>query len=50
MYLRQTNQKRVDGSVLSHFQIAENVWDAVRKRSRVRTVYNCGRSDANQPR
>ena len=45
MYLRQSNQKRADGSVLSHLQIAENVWDPVKKRSRVRIVYNCGRSD-----
>ena len=43
MYLRQSNQKRADGSVLSHLQIAENVWDPVKKRSRVRIVYNCGR-------
>ena len=45
MYLRQSKQKRADGSVLSHFQIAENVWDPVKKRSRVRILYNCGRSD-----
>ena len=45
MYLRQSNQKRADGSVLSHLQIAANVWDPVKKRSRVRIVYNCGRSD-----
>ena len=45
MYLRQSNQKRADGSVLSHLQLAENVWDPVNKRSRVRIVYNCGRSD-----
>ena len=31
MYLRQSNQKRADGSVLSHLQIAENVWDPVKK-------------------
>ena len=44
-YLRQSNQKRADGSVLSHLQIAESVWDPVKKRSRVRIVHNCGRSD-----
>ena len=32
MYLRQSNQKRADGSVLSHLQIAENVWDPVLRR------------------
>ena len=45
MYLRQSNQKRADGSVLSHLQIAENVWDPVKKRSRVRIIHNCGRND-----
>ena len=45
MYLRQSNQKRADGSVLSHLQIAENVWDPIKKRSRVRIVHSCGRSD-----
>ena len=45
MYLRKTTQKRVDGSTLSHLQIAENVWDPVNKRSRVRILYNCGRAD-----
>ena len=45
MYLRQSNQKRADGSVLSHLQIAENVWDPAKKRSRVRIIYNCGRGD-----
>ena len=44
-----TNQNRVDGSVLSHFQIAESVReDPVKKQSRVRSVYNCGRSDASK--
>ena len=40
-----SNQTRADGSVLSHLQIAENVWDPVKKRSRVRIHHNCGRSD-----
>ena len=45
MYLRQSTQKRADGSVLRHLQIAENVWDPAKKRSRVRILYNCGRAD-----
>ena len=45
MYLRQSNQKRADGSVLSHLQIAENAWDPIKKRSRVRILHHCGRSD-----
>ena len=31
MYLHQSNQKHADGSVLSHLQIAENVWDPQKK-------------------
>ena len=45
MYLRQSTQKRADGSTLRHLQIAENVWDPAKKRSRVRILYNCGRAD-----
>ena len=45
MYLRQSTQKRADGSTLRHLQIAENVWDPDKKRSRVRILYNCGRAD-----
>lgn len=45
MYLRQSTQKRADGSALRHLQIAENVWDPLKKRSRVRILYNCGRAD-----
>ncbi len=42
--LRNTTQKRADGSKLSHLQIAENVWDPVHMRSRERILYNCGRA------
>ena len=45
MYLCETRQKRADGSLLAHLQIAENVWDPQRKRSRVQIVYSCGRAD-----
>lgn len=45
MYLRESRQKRADGSVLTHLQLAENVWDAERQRAQVRIVYNCGRAD-----
>ena len=45
MYPRQSSQKRADGSKLRHLQIAENVWDPAKKRSRVRILYNCGRAD-----
>lgn len=45
MYLRQSRQKRADGSSLVHLQLAENSWDAEKKRSRVRIVHNFGRAD-----
>jgi len=45
MYLRLSRQKRADGSVLAHLQIAENVWDPEKKRSQAKVIYNCGRAD-----
>ncbi|MFQ5515864.1 MAG: IS1634 family transposase [Myxococcota bacterium] len=48
MYLRTSRQKRADGSTLAHLQIAENVWDPEKKRSRVRIVCNVGRADDTQ--
>jgi len=45
MYLRESRQKRADGSVLTHLQLAENIWDAEKQRARVQIVYNCGRAD-----
>lgn len=45
MYLRQTRQTRADGSTLTHLQIAENVWDPDKKRSRPQILFNCGRAD-----
>jgi hypothetical protein len=48
MYLRETHQKRADGSVLTHLQLAESTWNPQKKRSEVRIVYNCGRAEAPQ--
>ncbi len=45
MYLRESRQKRADGSVLTHLQLAENIWDAEKGRAQVRILYNCGRAD-----
>ena len=45
MYLRESRQKRADGSVLTHLQLAENIWDAEKQRAQVKIVYNCGRAD-----
>ena len=48
MYLRETRQKRVDGTVLTHLQLAESVWDPDKGQSRINIVYNCGRADDPQ--
>ena len=45
MYLRESRQKRTDGSTIAHLQLAESTWDPVKKRSQVRILYNCGRAD-----
>lgn len=45
MYLRESRQKRTDGSVLTHLQLAENVWDPNKQRAQVKILYNCGRAD-----
>jgi hypothetical protein len=45
MYLRETHQKRADGTVLTHLQLAESVWNPQKKRSEIRIVSNCGRAD-----
>ena len=45
MYLRQSRQKRADGSLVTHLQLAESIWNPQKKRSEVRIRYNCGRAE-----
>ena len=45
MYLRESKQRRADGSTVAYLQLAENVWNAERHRSETRIVCNCGRAD-----
>lgn len=45
MYLRESKQKRADGSVVTYLQLAENVWNAEKRRSETRILCNCGRAD-----
>jgi len=45
MYLRETRQKRADGSYLTHLQLAESSWDPVKRQSKIRVIYNCGRAE-----
>jgi transposase len=46
MYLRESKQRRADGSVATYLQLAENVWDAAKGRSQASIVHNCGRADS----
>ena len=39
MYLRESKQRRADGSVVTYLQLAENVWDAAKGRSQARIVH-----------
>jgi len=45
MYLRQTKQRRADGTVITHYQLAQSVWNRDKKRSETRIIHNCGRVD-----
>ena len=45
MYLRESRQKRANGWVLMHLQLAENLWDLERKHAQVKIIDNCGRAD-----
>jgi hypothetical protein len=45
MYLRESKQRRADGSVVTYLQLAENVWDSEKRRSQANIVWNCGRAD-----
>lgn len=45
MYLRESRQKRADGTSLVHLQFAESAWNAEKGRSETRIVYNWGRGD-----
>jgi hypothetical protein len=45
MFLRTSVQRRKDGTKLTHFQIAESVWNREKQRSDTRIIFNCGRAD-----
>jgi len=45
MYVRTTPRRNKDGSVVRYLQLAHNVWDPVKKRSRTEVLYNLGRED-----
>ena len=45
MYLRESKQKRADGSVVTYLQLAENLWNSEKRRAETRILCNCGRAD-----
>ena len=45
MYLRMTQRRNKDGSVVRYYGLAENVWNAERGRSEARPIYSFGRAD-----
>ena len=45
MYLRTTQRKNKDGSVVRYYQLAHNHWDPETKRSKVQIIHNFGRAD-----
>ncbi len=45
MYLRTTQRRKKDGSVVRYLQLAHNEWDAKAGYSKVRVLYNFGRED-----
>jgi hypothetical protein len=45
MYVRTTQRRNRDGSVVRYLQLAESVWDPEKRRPRTRIVYNLGREE-----
>ena len=45
MYLRESKQRRADGSVVTYLQLAENTWNPEKRRAETRILCNCGRAD-----
>lgn len=45
MYLRTTKRKNKDGSVVTYYQLAHNLWNAENKQSFTRVIHNFGRAD-----
>lgn len=50
MFLRESKQKRANGGIITHLQLAESVWNRATQRADTRIVYNFGRADDPQVR
>ncbi len=48
MYLRESRQKRADGTLITHLQLVESVWNPAKRRSEIRIIFNCGRAEDPQ--
>ena len=45
MYLRVTERRNRDGSTVTYYALAENVWNAQTKRSEAQVIHSFGRAD-----
>jgi transposase len=45
MYLRTTQRRNADGSIVRYYQLAENLWDPKRACAVAKVIYNFGRAD-----
>jgi hypothetical protein len=45
MFLRETKRRLTDGTSVSYYQLAENVWNPTTRRPETRILYNFGRVD-----
>ncbi len=45
MYLRTTQRRNKDGSTVTYYGLAENVWNAETRRSEARVIHSFGRAD-----
>ena len=45
MYLRVTERRNRDGSAVTYYALAENVWNAQTKRSEAQVIHSFGRAD-----
>lgn len=48
MYLRESRQKRADGTLITHLQLVESLWNPAQRRSEIRILFNCGRAEDPQ--
>ncbi len=45
MFLRESKQKRANGGIITHLQLAESIWNTATQRADTRIVYNFGRAE-----